>query len=169
MNCFCKTTASARLWLYLKRLYLISSAIAYCISPYASFYAGLSCCNFLLYSATEKLINWPQCVKHKLARIGNNVETRDHNVVNLLRELHWLPACSRITFKVASLGYTALRLEPPSYLHETLHLYAPSQTLHSSDQNPLAMLISQTKSADFHVWLWQCGTHYHQTIVTVTE
>ena len=43
VNCCCKTTASARLWLYLKRLYVISSAIAYCISPYASFYAGLSC------------------------------------------------------------------------------------------------------------------------------
>ena len=42
VNCFCKTIASARLWLYLKRLYFISSAIAYCISPYASFYAGLS-------------------------------------------------------------------------------------------------------------------------------
>ena len=35
-NCFW------RLWLYLKRLYFISSTIAYCISPYASFCAGLS-------------------------------------------------------------------------------------------------------------------------------
>ena len=43
MNCFCKTTASARPWLYLKRLYFSSSAIAYYISPYASFYAGHSC------------------------------------------------------------------------------------------------------------------------------
>ena len=43
MNCFSETTASARLWLYVKRLYFISSALAYCISPYASFYAGLSC------------------------------------------------------------------------------------------------------------------------------
>ena len=43
VNCFCETTASASLWLYLKRLYFISSVIAYCISPYASFYAGLSC------------------------------------------------------------------------------------------------------------------------------
>ena len=42
VNCLFKTTASARLWLYLKRLYFISSAIAYCISPYASFYAELS-------------------------------------------------------------------------------------------------------------------------------
>ena len=29
--------------LYLKRLYFISSVIAYCISPHASFYAGFSC------------------------------------------------------------------------------------------------------------------------------
>ena len=36
MNCFCKTTASARLWLYLMSLYFVSSAIPYCISPYAS-------------------------------------------------------------------------------------------------------------------------------------
>ena len=34
---------SARLSLYLKRLYFISNAISYSISPYASFYAGLSC------------------------------------------------------------------------------------------------------------------------------
>ena len=32
-----------KVWLYLKRLYFISSGIAYCISPYARFYAGLSC------------------------------------------------------------------------------------------------------------------------------
>ena len=34
--------------LYLKRLYFISSGIAYCISLYASFYAGLSCKIFSL-------------------------------------------------------------------------------------------------------------------------
>ena len=53
MTCLCESTASARLWLYLKRLYFISSAIAYCISPYSSFYAGLSCpyCHGLVYSS----------------------------------------------------------------------------------------------------------------------
>ena len=47
MNCFSERTASARLWLYRKRLYFISSAIAYCILPYASFYAELSCIEYL--------------------------------------------------------------------------------------------------------------------------
>ena len=35
-----------RVWLYLKHLYFISSAVAYCISPYVRFYAGLSCYSF---------------------------------------------------------------------------------------------------------------------------
>ena len=40
----------ANAWLYLKRLYFISSGIAYCIWPYASFYAGLSCSLFVYYA-----------------------------------------------------------------------------------------------------------------------
>ena len=43
--------APARVWLYLKRLYFMSSGIAYCISPYTSFYAGLSCCDLLISHA----------------------------------------------------------------------------------------------------------------------
>ena len=38
-NCFCNAMAVSQVF------NLISSDIAYCISPYASFYAGLSCCN----------------------------------------------------------------------------------------------------------------------------
>ena len=59
VNCFCKTTASARLSLYLKRLYFISSAITFCISPYASFYAGLSCNQNLLHGLTD----WQEVTK----------------------------------------------------------------------------------------------------------
>ena len=76
-----------------------------------------------------------------------NVETQDHNVDNLLLDLDWLPVLSRITFKVASLCYTALRLERLSYLHETLHMYAPSQALCTFGQNLLASLRSRTNSA----------------------
>ena len=63
------------MWLYLKRLYFISSAIAYCISPYASFYAGLSCCNYQ-YTITALLRNtFSACIfkfnPQKLHSIGN--------------------------------------------------------------------------------------------------
>ena len=68
MNCLCKTTASARLWLYLKRLCLFSSAIAYCISSYASFYAGLSCvnnsshCRLALLMVRQQSISWRNAI-----------------------------------------------------------------------------------------------------------
>ena len=45
----------ARVWLYIKRLYFISSGIAYCISPYASFYAGLSCLYLLQFTTYFQL------------------------------------------------------------------------------------------------------------------
>ena len=51
-----KIGGRARVGLYLKRLYFISSGIAYCISPYASFYAGLSCY---------------KCLKHALCSSNN--------------------------------------------------------------------------------------------------
>ena len=48
----------ANLWLYLKRLYFISSGIAYCISPYASFYAGLSSYLSKRYVAYKSAAVW---------------------------------------------------------------------------------------------------------------
>ena len=77
VNCFCETTASARLWLYLKRLYFISSAIAYWISPYASFYAGLSC---LLYHSLsiESTVN--ACRRERTLDVNNvTASTITHN------------------------------------------------------------------------------------------
>ena len=70
MNCFCETTASARLWLYLKRLYFISSAIVYCISPYVSFYAGLSCSILDLSKITMYRFHYQQII----AKYGNKAK-----------------------------------------------------------------------------------------------
>ena len=72
----------------------------------------------------EKSLDRLQRVQNKLARVVNNFGTQCHHVVDLLRDLHWLSVRSRIIFNVASLCYTTLRLEQPSYLHETLHLKA---------------------------------------------
>ena len=63
----------ARVWLYLKHLYFISSGIAYCILPYASFYAGLSC---HLYSFTVPYVQF----KHKSVNLWMH---------NLLRKHFW--------------------------------------------------------------------------------
>ena len=85
MNCFFETTASARLWLYLKHLYFISSAIAYCISPYASFYAELSCfvaykmvTNWRIYLKTFPLVH--QRGIHTHTRIQTHTNTHTHTL-----------------------------------------------------------------------------------------
>ena len=70
----------ARVWLYLKRLYFISSVIAYCISPYASFYAGLSCvifCGNSRLSFKYSVLNFycDYCLNKfvKLLALGNSI------------------------------------------------------------------------------------------------
>ena len=61
--------------------------------------------NALLYGATEKLLNKLQIVQNKLARVICNETTRQQHIIDLLRNLHWLPIRCRITFKVATLYY----------------------------------------------------------------
>ena len=63
----------------------------------AAFIVGirLDYCNMLLHCATEKSLNKLHRVQNKLARVVCNVITyRQHAIedINLLRNLHWLPA-----------------------------------------------------------------------------
>ena len=37
-------------------------------------------------------------MQNKLARVVNNVETRDHHSVDQMRDLHWLPVRSTIAY-----------------------------------------------------------------------
>ena len=60
-------------------------------------------CNSLLYEVTETRPNKLQNIKKKLARSVCDVSNRDHNTIDLLRNLHWLPVRSRIEFEVATL------------------------------------------------------------------
>ena len=55
-------------------LYFISSVIAYCISPYASFYAGLSCSNFksfIIETNVAELFSGPVDPPFWSSRVGS--------------------------------------------------------------------------------------------------
>ena len=93
----------------------------------------LNYCNALLYGATEKSPNKLQLVQNKLARVVCNVTTRHQHIIDLLRNLHWLPIRSGITFKVATSCYKAYRLYQPSYLLDTLEPYVPCRGLRSAE------------------------------------
>ena len=76
----------------------------------------------------------------------------------LLRELHWLPVHSRVTFKLACLTYNALTTCQPGYVRSLIHYYTPaalygqltyfSLTVHGFPLNlakdPLAILPPQS-------------------------
>ena len=67
-------------------------------------------CNALSYGSTGKSLNKLQIVQNKLSWVVCNVTTRQQYTIDLLRNLHWLPISSRITFKVAAVCYKAYRL-----------------------------------------------------------
>ena len=106
-------------------------------------------CNALLYGATEKSLNKLQIVQNKLDRVVCNVTTCQQHTIELLRNLHWLPIRSRITFKVATLCCKAYRLHQRSYLLDILEPYMPCCGLRSAEMDLLTVPWSQTKTAAF--------------------
>ena len=96
---------------------------------------------------SESILDKLQYVQNRLACIVHNYGIRDHHAIDVLRELHWLPARSFITFKVAMLCFTAHHLGEPTYLKPLLHPYVPAPTLRSSDHGLLEWPALTTKTA----------------------
>ena len=57
---------------------------------------------------------------------------RHQNGTILLQQLHWLPICEWIKYKIACMCCNAITGSAPSYLSELLHLYSPCRSLRSS-------------------------------------
>ena len=76
----------------------------------------LDCRNALSHGATEKSLNKLQIVQNKFARVVCKVTTRQQNTIGLLRNLHWLPIKSRITFKVTILVLQSIQ-DPSTTLY----------------------------------------------------
>ena len=104
-------------------------------------------CKAMLHGATEKSLNKLKRVQNKHARVVCNVTTRQHHIVDHLRNLHWLPIRSRITFKIATLCYKADRFNQPRYLLGTLEPFVPRLGLRSAEMNLLTVPRARTKTA----------------------
>ena len=73
-------------------------------------------------------------VQNKLADFVHIIDTNQHYSIDLLRELHWLPIHSQVTFKIGTLCYIALWHQQSTYLHDALHPYVPNHTLQSGSR-----------------------------------
>jgi len=62
----------------------------------------------------------------------------------LLCNLHWLPICKRIHFKVATLTYKVLSTQQPAYLYNLISYHEPSRLLCSSSQSLLYVPMIKT-------------------------
>ena len=58
-------------------------------------------------------------------------KTYCHNTPVLI-DLHWLPVCQRIEFKIATTAFNVLHCQQPSYSAEMLPRYTPSRSLRPS-------------------------------------
>ncbi len=100
--------------------------------------------NSLYCGISKSQITRLQLVQNASARFLHNSCKCDH-ITPILRALHWLPIKFRIDFKVLLLVYQSLHHQAPSNLSELLHVYTPTRSLRSSDQNLILVPQSRLK------------------------
>ena len=91
----------------------------------------LDFCNSILSKYPQRLTSKLQRVQNHAARVIFKKKKRDH-MTPYLKELHWLPVRSRVTFKILLLTYKCLNGLAPAYLSDLINLYIPPRTLRSN-------------------------------------
>ena len=86
-----------------------------------------------------------QRVQNCAARLISKKRKSAH-ITPVLRELHWLPVKHRWQFKIGVLVFRYFEGTLPSYLSNTLQLYQPSRSLHSSTEKLLRIPRRKMKS-----------------------
>ena len=97
----------------------------------------LDYCNSLYYGLPDSSLHKLQRVQNALARVVYPHVKRHHHITPILRKLHWLPIKQRILFKIATLTFTTLQNQLPSYLFNLLTRHNPSRSLRTKHQHQL--------------------------------
>ncbi|PFX16803.1 putative RNA-directed DNA polymerase from transposon X-element [Stylophora pistillata] len=121
-----KTCSSAFYYLYNirhSRKYLSRSSTE--TLAHAVITSRLDYCNSLLYGLPKYQLSKLQRVMNASARFVCCAPKSCH-ITPLLRELHWLPVCYRIEYKIILLTFKVLHGMAPDYLRHSISLLPPS-------------------------------------------
>ena len=99
--------------------------------------AKLDSSNSLLYGLPKHLLSRLQSIQNTAARVVTCTRKFDH-ITPVLKQLHWLPVCYHIIFKILLLVYKALNGTAPYYISELLKYNTSQRKLRSSSQHLLA-------------------------------
>ena len=98
--------------------------------------ARIDYCNSLHYNLWSKNLRRLVRVQRSLARVVVRHPSRSNADV-IMQSLHWLPIRARVVFKIALLTYNILKMDTPSYLHDTLIKHQPWRATRSSQRDLL--------------------------------
>ena len=112
----------------------------------ATVVSRLDYANSLLYGIRGDLLNQLQRVQNTAARIITKTSKRAH-ITPILAQLHWLPVCKRIEYKILVIVFKALHGQTPPYIGSMIKHYMPSRVLRSADQ--FLLCIPKTKTKGF--------------------
>ena len=110
-------------------------------------------CNSLLCNVPKNVIKKLQSVQNAAARLITHFRKCDH-ITPVLFDLHWLPVCERIKFKILLLTFKALHQQSPTYIQDLITRYLLSRSLQSSfmlSLNPVSFNLKTYGSRAFSV------------------
>ena len=106
---------------------LVSARICYLVLSSGIWYLGIS----LLAGTSVSNLTHLQLVQNTLAWVVTQKPWFCY-ITLVLSDLHWLPVCHRISFKIATVTFRVLQFQQPSYLASLIPRYVLTRALCSS-------------------------------------
>ena len=110
-------------------------------------------CNSLLAGTSVSNLAHRQLVQNTIARV---VTKKSHfcHITPILSDLHWLPVCHRINFKIATITFKVLQFQQPFYLAALIPWYVLTRSLYDF-LLPCQYVFLHEKPQ------WQSPKHFH--------